>query len=71
MHQLNTLKSIIDCPECHGCMTSHRTGQAELVFGLDKLVEQLARVFNLLHPAFELQGSTAHRSTQQLESSKI
>ena len=37
-------------------MTSHRTGQAELVCGLDKLVEQVARVFKrLLHPAFELQ----------------
>ena len=41
MHQLNTQKSIIDRPECCGCVTSHRTGRAELVYGLDKLVEQL------------------------------
>ena len=36
MHQLNTQKSIIDCSECCGCVTSHRTGWAELVCGLDK-----------------------------------
>ena len=41
MHHLNAQKSIIDRPECCGCVTSHRTGWAELVYGLDKLVEQL------------------------------
>ena len=41
MHQLNTQKTIIDRPECCGCVTSHHTGRAELVYGLDKLVEQL------------------------------
>ena len=42
MHdQLNTQKIIIDSPECCGCMTSHLTGRAELVYGLEKLVEQL------------------------------
>ena len=36
-------KSIIDRPEYCGCVTSHRTGRAEFVCGLDrdKLVEQL------------------------------
>ena len=41
MHQLNAQKSIIDRPECCGCVTSHHTGRAELVYGLNKLVEQL------------------------------
>ena len=41
MNQLNTQKRIIDRPECCGCVTSHCTGRAELVYGLDKLVEQL------------------------------
>ena len=40
MQQLNAQKSI-DHTECCGCVTSHRTGRAELVYGLDKLVEQL------------------------------
>ena len=39
----NTQKSIIDRP---GCMTSHRTGRAELVCGLDKLV-QSSYIFQL------------------------
>ena len=42
MHdQLNTQKGIIDRLECCSCVTSHRTGRAEFVYGLDKLVEQL------------------------------
>ena len=40
---IHTQKSIIDRPEYCGCVTSHRTGRAEFVCGLDrdKLVEQL------------------------------
>ena len=57
---------------------SHRTGRAEPVYGLDKLVARAAILAIieysrlLLHPAFELWGSAAfRRSTQQPESSKI